>query len=531
MNYYGHQASRTSFIRDSKGPSKVSLLLPIYLSVVAVLGALSLLGICLPIWLAEIGDLEKFSAEEFAAVKIRSETAWKQLLQIESDDNSVSWARIRRKTNDEYNIYGYDQPESFNNEAAYDAGSRYMATPLAVGYSTDETGPRQCCCNPQNMNSIDFDSLPVSWRCPVGSKGSKGQRGPVGEPGENGERGKPGLDYLFVIGESAAVFDGAPAALPYSYSRSLGSYGSAVNSSPRICEPCPAGPSGPEGPKGRPGNVGPKGMPGPSGRNGFHGIPGIPGPDGLIGNRGQSGLSGVPGPNGADAVGGAKGAPGVQGRRGDTGIIGVRGPSGPNGQSGRPGIMGFRGNSGIKGQRGMDGVDGPSGRPGSPGEDGMYCHCPTRSEKVEFNNDNTYLTSPSAYGLERNNYWSTNSPSYPRSSSWTTTTRPPVYTRPQINYNQDQHSKKIYVSNQIGIPMATQRNFATTRSTPIYNRATPSASLSTNPNSEYDERPFVGKDAFSNQGTWRTRNNEDETYGVDVAWLEQQAKRKQHRIA
>ena len=104
---------------------------------------------------------------------------------------------------------------------------------------------------------------------------------PIGEPGENGERGRPGLDYQFIIGEAAAVFDGAPAALPYSYHHSLSSYGSdaAVSSSPRICEPCPAGPPGPEGPKGRPGSVGPKGMPGPSGRNGFHGFPGMPGPD------------------------------------------------------------------------------------------------------------------------------------------------------------------------------------------------------------------------------------------------------------
>lgn len=103
---------------------------------------------------------------------------------------------------------------------------------------------------------------------------------PIGESGENGARGRPGLDYQFIIGESAAVFDGAPAALPYSYP-SLHSYGlsASVDSSPRICEPCPAGPPGPEGPKGRPGSVGPKGMSGPPGKNGLHGYPGMPGPD------------------------------------------------------------------------------------------------------------------------------------------------------------------------------------------------------------------------------------------------------------
>lgn len=112
-------------------------------------------------------------------MKVRSEAAWKQLLQIESEDNSVSWARIRRKTNDEYNVYNYDQPEKYNNEAAYDGGSRYMATPVSVGYNSDLGSQQKCCCDIENMRSIDIDALPVSWRCPVGSKGPKGQRGLV----------------------------------------------------------------------------------------------------------------------------------------------------------------------------------------------------------------------------------------------------------------------------------------------------------------------------------------------------------------
>ena len=70
MKVYGFEPSRVNFIQKSKGPSKISLLLPIYLSVIAVLGSLSFLGLCLPILLSDIQELENFSSEEFAAVRV-----------------------------------------------------------------------------------------------------------------------------------------------------------------------------------------------------------------------------------------------------------------------------------------------------------------------------------------------------------------------------------------------------------------------------------------------------------------------------
>lgn len=70
MNFYGYEPSKISFIQKSKGPSKLSVFLPIYVSVIAVLVSISLLGICLPIWLSDIQELEKLSSEEFTAVRV-----------------------------------------------------------------------------------------------------------------------------------------------------------------------------------------------------------------------------------------------------------------------------------------------------------------------------------------------------------------------------------------------------------------------------------------------------------------------------
>uniref|UniRef100_A0AC34QUY3 Collagen triple helix repeat protein n=1 Tax=Panagrolaimus sp. JU765 TaxID=591449 RepID=A0AC34QUY3_9BILA len=484
------------------------------------------MGILVPVWLGEIDDLEKTQSEEFAAIRVKSEAAWRQLLQIESDDNSVAWARIRRKTNEEYNVYDYRRPDdNFANEAVYDGSkvegnpSEYLATPL---FSQDGYDQPRCCCNLDSYRLSDLDALTVSWKCPVGRKGPPGQTGPVGEPGEYGENGKPGLDYPISESESA-IFDGPSAGYqrnPYGYSAPV----YRGNIPPRICEPCPVGPMGPEGPKGRSGNIGPKGMPGMPGRNGLHGIPGSPGPMGDPGPRGRSGYGGVPGPNGADGIRGGKGLPGSKGRVGDSGIIGVRGPPGPSGQSGRPGPIGDVGYPGIKGQRGLDGVDGPPGKPGLPGEDGMYCSCPDRT-RTDFNRN--YLNTPTSYGSTQ-----TYAPGTGYMRTWKPTPSPTTtWSRPQISQNRDQYLREIHVSNAAAIPRATQRNFATTP-IPHHTRTTPFTGFATDGN-EYDENAFLGKNAFTHPPA-NPRNTgaaPDETYSLDVPWLEQKAKRKQHRIA
>lgn len=259
-----------------------------------------------------------------------------------------------------------------------------------------------------------------------------------------------------------------------------------------------------------------------------------------MGPRGRTGQSGMPGTKGLDGYRGAKGAPGAKGRRGDIGVIGVRGPHGENGMPGRPGYMGPPGDRGMKGQRGIDGMDGLPGREGLPGDDGMYCSCPERTTKYDFNTDKSaYLSSPT-------NYKSTQWNQQEVYSRPTTTRSPPLYTRSHVTTSNTQdYRKRIYVTENPGIPVATKRNFVTNNPPP---RSTSSRPFSTDAN-EYDENAFLGKNTFNgapnawstNRNNINTNNNnnnnknqhdEEETYGLDVAWLEDQRRHhKQHRIA
>lgn len=194
MTIYGEESSRHSSFGLTKMSPKQPIFLILYFCLFFVLLSLCLMGILVPVWLGEIDDLEKTQSEEFAAIRVslqlqifslifqvKSEAAWRQLLQIESDDNSVAWARIRRKTNEEYNVYDYRRPDdNFANEAVYDGSkvegnpSEYLATPL---FSQDGYDQPRCCCNLDSYRLSDLDALTVSWKCPVGRKGPPGQTG------------------------------------------------------------------------------------------------------------------------------------------------------------------------------------------------------------------------------------------------------------------------------------------------------------------------------------------------------------------
>uniref|UniRef100_A0A914Q757 Collagen triple helix repeat protein n=1 Tax=Panagrolaimus davidi TaxID=227884 RepID=A0A914Q757_9BILA len=435
------------------------------------------------------------------------------LLQIESDDPTVSWARIRRQTSEEFSNYDYhpDPSTLTTNEASYDGeGSQrqslYPAEPLSSNYNYNNYREQKCCCDLQSiLTSGNIDQLPVLSQCKTGVKGPPGQKGPVGEPGYDGRPGRPGLDFSFYFGESRAEFNNEPPAVVYPsddpYAASvINPYPSPPSSSPRYCEPCPPGKPGPEGPKGRPGNPGMKGVTGSSGKHGLPGRAGNRGPTGDMGPPGRHGYGGIPGPNGADGIKGGVGAPGVKGQRGDTGLSGIRGPQGPDGTPGYIGRVGIRGPRGIKGQRGLDGIDGPPGRPGAPGDDGFYCACPPRTSAFSNSNDD----------YQQQNY----SPQRPSSSihSFVQPPRPitpsppaiqPILQRPfQNRQNPNEFTRKIYINDptENAIPIAPRREFQGNSnnnhrptSTNIHSNFVPPST----PQYEENNNAFVGRNVFT----------------------------------
>uniref|UniRef100_A0A7E4ZQH6 Col_cuticle_N domain-containing protein n=1 Tax=Panagrellus redivivus TaxID=6233 RepID=A0A7E4ZQH6_PANRE len=529
---YSDETLRPPVKPPLKHPSKASFFLPAYGGIVGVVVSLLSLSIAVPLWMNEISRLEEEVSAELASIRSKSEASWRELLQIESDDNSVAWARIRRATNDEFSVFDY-KPSTDN---YYEAANLDPATYYTKQYAAQYDAPLKCCCDINAHVPLSFyDALPVSSTCPIGQKGLPGQRGPVGEPGNDGLPGRPGFNYP----RQGSHFDSVPGFDPVSL------YGALPPPPPRYCEPCPPGPAGRPGPKGRPGNAGMKGVRGSGGRHGMPGRSGAPGPTGDTGPRGPSGYSGVPGQKGLDGVKGSKGAPGARGQRGDTGIGGIRGPTGPQGNRGPTGPNGIRGRPGQKGQRGMDGIDGPVGPPGQPGHDAGYCKCPSRSQTflpaIDYPRQ-TYGRPPSSppssppasppaqvFGRYQSN-------SYSQAPRPTTSTTPrPAYSH---SHDSDSFTRKVYIANPGSLPVANRILTQSSAFRPTL--PSPSATRAPVTSNDYDEEAFGGKEIFADTRSAAWPTDEDETYGVDAAWTndprQRQAARlrqlhKAHRIA
>lgn len=124
----------------------------------------------------------------------------------------------------------------------------------------------------------------------------------------------------------------------------------AVDSTPIIGPPGPAGPKGEPGIQGSVGPIGPQGPVGPVGPQGPVGLVGPPGPVGLVGPQGPVG------PVGPQGSPGRQGTQGLRGLNGEKGEPGPPGSNGPKGDKGEPGITGPAGQRGIQGPKGDVGV-------------------------------------------------------------------------------------------------------------------------------------------------------------------------------
>lgn len=95
--YDGKINRHCKFFRFTKMSSKLPIFLILYSCLFIVLLSLCFLGIILPIWLAEIDELEKTNSEEFATIRVSSTiliffSKFSRRNQKQHGDNCFKWS-------------------------------------------------------------------------------------------------------------------------------------------------------------------------------------------------------------------------------------------------------------------------------------------------------------------------------------------------------------------------------------------------------------------------------------------------------
>ncbi|KAH7703260.1 CRE-ROL-6 protein, partial [Aphelenchoides avenae] len=247
-------------LKSPKTSPMRSLMVAVYGAAFAVTAALVALAAVLPTILIELGNFEAEWKAELARIKNTSDETWKDLMKMEQDEGFPSRSRLRRQYGDNaYNNYA---------SSTFSAGYETLEYPIQeapiYGYGYAKL---KCCCALSNYK-IDYNSLTLSYKCPIGSKGPPGPTGEPGEPGREGQPGYPGEDYPSIL---------QPRQPGYGIQSSFNDYLPVYNKPPVDCGACPSGPPGRPGPQGKPGQPGNKGEKGQGGRHGIPGNPGNPG--------------------------------------------------------------------------------------------------------------------------------------------------------------------------------------------------------------------------------------------------------------